>query len=252
MESDKKTNYNELDFEAFKNRALDSSLSKYEKIGFPDTYREGKESLIFDDLNNKLDLKRENISILDIGCGCSDLVHLLIENATKCSQQLILNDCEEMLKLVENNSNAVKIVGKFPDNFDSLEKHKGSLDVIITYSVLHIVTLKDNPFNFIDKALELLNSGGALFLGDIQNISKRNRFFQSEAGQIQHKEFMGSDTQIPPPQTGFPESYTRIDDAILLSIMARYRGLGFETYLLPQNKDLPFGNRREDLLIVRN
>jgi hypothetical protein len=43
----------------------------------------------------------------------------------------------------------------------------------------------------------------------------------------------------------------RIDDSIVLSILARYRNFGCETYLLPQKSGLPFANRREDILIIK-
>ena len=33
--------------------------------------------------------------------------------------------------------------------------------------------------------------------------------------------------------------------------MQRYRAAGYETYLLPQNKNLPMANRREDIIIER-
>ena len=45
---------NPFRFEDFKNLANDPSLSKYEKIGFPDSYRAGKEEAIFHDILSKL------------------------------------------------------------------------------------------------------------------------------------------------------------------------------------------------------
>ena len=70
----------ELNFDGFKERAKDDTLSKWEKIGFPDSYRKGNEREIFTDISNKLDLKQKGIKILDIGCGCSDLVEYFIDN----------------------------------------------------------------------------------------------------------------------------------------------------------------------------
>ena len=43
----------------------------------------------------------------------------------------------------------------------------------------------------------------------------------------------------------------KIDDSILVSLLLRARGQGFDAYLLPQRPTLPMANRREDLLIVR-
>ena len=44
----------------------------------------------------------------------------------------------------------------------------------------------------------------------------------------------------------------KIDDSLVFAILNRYRNAGFETYLLEQPTDLPMGNRREDILIVKN
>lgn len=247
-----KNQFDDITFESFKARAKDPSLSKYEKIGFPDAYRQGKEQNIFNDIYAKLKLDRSNIKILDIGCGCSDLVDLLIDNSAKHKQTLILNDSQEMLDLVESKNPIVKIPGKFPDNFESLRTYSGQIDVIILYSVLHYITIDMNPFNFIDKALELLAIGGRFLIGDVQNISKRNRFFESETGVEFHKQYSKNDGSPVPAPIKFPNYYEKIDDGFVMAIMQRYRNLGFETYLLPQSEDLPMANRREDILIVRN
>ena len=46
--------FKNLTFERFRELAQDDSLSKYEKIGFPDSYREGMEEKIFADIKGKL------------------------------------------------------------------------------------------------------------------------------------------------------------------------------------------------------
>ena len=45
------------------------------------------------------------------------------------------------------------------------------------------------------------------------------------------------------------DEHNKIDDAILLSLLARARGAGCDAYLVPQSSDLPMANRREDILI---
>src|SRR5262249_16034137 len=44
---------------------------------------------------------------------------------------------------------------------------------------------------------------------------------------------------------------SKIDDAVVLAVLARARAAGFDAYLLPQSPDLPMANRREDILITR-
>ena len=54
----------DISFDDFRGLASDESLSCYEKIGFPDSYRKGKEHLIFNDLKSKvsqLDEEHKNI-----------------------------------------------------------------------------------------------------------------------------------------------------------------------------------------------
>ena len=76
------TNYDRfknLTFEGFKKLALDPALSPYEKIGFPNTYRAGKEKQIFLDVTAKLkNLRQKNKVVIDIGSGCSELPLMLI------------------------------------------------------------------------------------------------------------------------------------------------------------------------------
>jgi 2-polyprenyl-3-methyl-5-hydroxy-6-metoxy-1,4-benzoquinol methylase len=246
-----KNPYARITFNEFKSRASDPCLSRYEKIGFPDDYRKNLEINIFNDLNNKLSLSRENIIIADIGCGCSDLASLLINNASKFSQTLIMIDSQEMLDLLPNKNCIKKINGKFPDCFKEIDVFNSKMDVIITYSVMQHIILDSNPFSFIDKALELLKPGGMLLLGDLPNNSKRNRFFMSDKGLKMHNEYCGKKLK-PLPLVNFPNTYETLDDGMIFGILMRYRGLGFETYLLPQPGDLPMHNRREDILIVKN
>ena len=59
----------DLTFNDFKERAKNQSLSKWEKIGFPDSYRKNTEKYIFEDIASKLHLKADSVHrILDIGC----------------------------------------------------------------------------------------------------------------------------------------------------------------------------------------
>lgn len=252
MSSNSSNNYEGITYESFKDRANDPSLSRYQKIGFPDAYREGKEINIFKDISSKLKLDRDGISILDIGCGCSELADHFIDNAEKYQQTLLLNDSAEMLALLPDKPSIIKVSGKFPDNFSEFQDYYGKLDVIVIYSVFHYVTIDTNPYNFIDRALELLDHGGLLLLGDLQNLTKRNRFFQSKTGIEFHHKFTGDANSLAPEATKFPDFYEKIDDGLIFGILQRYRNFGFETYLLPQAADLPMANRREDILILKN
>jgi len=244
--------HNPYRFEDFKHLATDSSLSKYEKIGFPDSYREGKEEAIFTDIINKLQIRNgQGQILLDIGPGCSDLPNMIHKYAISKGCKIVLVDSKEMLNALPNNQDTTKYVGQFPNEVSELlVSYQNSIDYIVTYSTLVCVFYDQCIFKFIDAAVLLLKPGGRLLIGDIPNISKRKRFFSSEAGKQFHKDFMKTDEE--PHVEHLQLEPGQIDDGVITGILHRYRGFGYDTYLLPQSNDLPFANRREDILIVRN
>lgn len=64
-----------------------------------------------------------------------------------------------------------------------------------------------------------------------------------------HQEFTGR-TDQPKIEFNILER-EKIDDAVVFSILQRYRNASFDTYLLMQDKKLPMANRREDILIKK-
>jgi len=239
-----------LDFAGFAMLASDESLSKYEKIGFPDSYRAGFETKIFADICAKLPrLNERGLTVLDIGPGCSDLPFMLIELCRTRGHRLCMVDSAEMLALLPDAPGVEKKAGLFPKCRDALVDLKGSVDVILSYSVLHYVFVDANVFDFVDVALELLAAGGEFLIGDIPNISKRRRFFSTEAGVAYHRKFTGTDT-LPAVERDVPLRGV-IDDAVIMGLVARARAGGADAYMVPQHPELPMANRREDILIRR-
>lgn len=250
-ENDRYSRFSKLTFDSFRKMAKDDSLSRYEKIGFPDEYRMHKETDIFRDLVSKLsNLSLEGKTVVDIGSGCSDLPGLLIQNAKTHRQKIVMIDSEEMLSHLENEVHVEKVAAYFPQCKDVLEKYSEKIDVIIIYSVVQYIFAEGNIWNFFDSALKLLAPGGQLLIGDIPNISKRKRFFSSEAGIKFHKDFLKTEEL---PKVGFNQiEEGQIDDAVVLSLIARARAQGFNAYIVPQPTLLPMANRREDILILRD
>lgn len=250
MKLPKQNRFADLKFEDFKNLAKDESLSKYEKIGFPDIYRKDYEDYIFQDILRKLDnLLNRNRIVLDIGPGCSELPQKLIELCKKNEHTLYLSDSKEMLDLLPNDDFINKIYGSFPNNSQKLKTLERQIDVIIVYSVLQYVFVEGNFFSFLDKSLELLSPGGQILLGDIPNISKRKRFFHSNSGRNFHRAFIGKDEELEISYNNIEKE--QIDDSVIMSIFLRARQQGFDAYIMPQHKTLPMENRREDILIIR-
>ncbi len=243
--------FNNIGFEDFRSMAKDAALSRYEKVGFPDTYRAGKEKLIFQDMESKLPaLQGDKSTIIDIGCGCSDIPRFLMERAEQKSQTLILIDSKEMLDQLSGESASVrKIAARYPDCPELFERYTGKTSAIIVYSVFQYIFAEADPFDFLDKSLTLLAPQGRMLIGDIPNVSMRKRFFESEAGLASHREFTGTNEKPPAELTRIKEG--SLDDSVVLSVLQRARLAGFHAYVVPQANDLPMANRREDILIVR-
>ena len=241
--------FQKLGFEDLRALARDPTLSEAEKMGFARGHREGFDDAIWASMLGLLPrLSGPGARVLDIGCGCGEIARKLIAQAEASGHRLTLIDHQEMLDLLPMSKAVTAVAGRFPDDMPpSVEE--GGFDVIIAYSVLPVVVVDANPFAFVDAALERLNPGGRLLIGDVPNFSKLRRFLSSSAGADYHRAYMRTDEapQVPP----FAPATDRIDDGLLLGLMLRARLAGFDAYLLPQPPELAFANRREDLLIER-
>jgi len=243
--------YRVKSYETFRERARNPTLSLNEKCGYPEVLRSGQSESIFADIASKLTtLMKSEIRILDIGAGCSDLTHYIIEMTGRHNQFLTVIDSPEMLRLLPNRGpHLTKIAGRFPGGIKSAEKILGSFDAILAYSVAHYVFLDASLFAFIDAAVQLLTKQGQLLLGDIPNAKMRKRFMASEEGKAYHKIHY---PRLPEPNVVFNTlSPGEIDDGVLLGLVARMRAAGFHAFVVPQAADLPMANRREDILIIR-
>ena len=243
------TRFSGLNFEGFRQLALEPGLSRHERVGFPDSYRAGKEADIFDDVQAKLaNLSRDGRTVLEVGPGCSALPVMLAELCERRGNQLMLVDSAEMLALLPDGAHIRKLPGAFPsalaNEFDTLA---GRVDVIVAYSVIQYVFTEGNLWGFIDRCMMLLADGGELLLGDIPNTTMRKRFFSSAAGEASHRDFTGRDEK---PSVAFNTLEAgQMDDSTVLAILMRARAQGFHAWVLPQAPALPMGNRREDILI---
>ncbi len=243
--------FSSLTFSDFKKMAVDPSLTCYEKIGFPNTYREGKEEHIFQDILTKLThLQDKNKLVLDIGAGCSQLPLKLIELCRLNQHQLCLIDSQEMLCQLPDETFITKIPAFYPTHCrEFIAEHKQRIDVILAYSVLQYAFVEANIFEFIDESLSMLADGGQLLLGDIPNSSKRKRFLSSPPGIQYHQQHHYP--QSVPQVEHLTLDTKQLDDGVLLGMLMRYRNAGYHAYLVPQAMDLPMANRREDLLIIK-
>jgi hypothetical protein len=240
-----------LTFDGFRELATADGLSRYQRIGFPDAYRDGSEAAIYRDVLAKLsNLERRGQTVFDIGCGCSDLPFLLTNTCERRGHRLVLGDSAEMLAHLPDEPFVRKAPGCFPrDSADLVREYAGQVDAALVYSVLQYAFVDLPLFDFVDACLTLLAPGGQLLIGDVPNVSKRKRFFASGTGIRHHQQFTGTN-EAPAVPFNVPEP-GKIDDAVVFSILGRARAAGFDAYVVPQAPDLPMANRREDILITR-
>jgi cyclopropane fatty-acyl-phospholipid synthase-like methyltransferase len=168
-----------LTYEAFRLLALDDALSANEKIGFPDSYRDGTEATIVEDVLGKLRaLGEERQRVLEIGPGCGELARRMIDVYRERRHDAVLVDSPEMLDQLPDEPWLTKLPGAFPD----AAAGRGDFDAVLAYSVLQHVHADGDVVRFFDAAVGALAPGGALLLGDVPNATKRARFFRSAAG----------------------------------------------------------------------
>lgn len=242
--------FTSLSYASFRELAQRTDLSPYERIGFPDAYREGYEDAIFRDILRKLPLlEQDNRTVLDIGPGCSGLPRMLIEHCQARGHKLVLVDSPEMLAHLPDSQGVVKVPGMFPTNSAEVLRQAGYVDVILSYSVLQYAFEDTSAWNFLDQALLLLARGGEMLIGDIPNVSKRKRFLASPSGREYHRAFTG-EAADPVVEWNVVEPGL-IDDSVVLALLARARAAGADAYVVPQAPGLPMANRREDILILK-
>ena len=237
-----------LTFDDFRMMAANPSLSRHEKVGFPDTYREGKEEAIFRDVQRKLaSLNDKERIVLEIGPGCSRLPVMLAELCRDRGSKLIFVDSAEMLMHLPNDPHIQKYAGRYPNIPDLAHEYPGRINTILAYSVVQYVFAEGNLWDFLDCSLALLSDHGEMLLADIPNVTMRKRFFASENGRRYHSEYTGNNE---PPEVHFNRLEPgQMDDSVVLGLLSRVRAQGFHAWVVPQAHDLPMSNRREDILI---
>ena len=155
-----------------------------------------------------------------------------------------------MLALLPDQEGVIKCKGMVPDEFDQfIEEKKGYYDVILLYSVIQYIFKDSDIWKFLDSTLKMLNKGGYLFLGDIPNLSMKKRFLSSDEGLKFHRSYYGNDSSPDLSTTNLDSN--QFDDEVVLKIIIRARSMGYHSWLVPQNNELTFSNRREDILIKK-
>jgi cyclopropane fatty-acyl-phospholipid synthase-like methyltransferase len=200
------------------------------------------------DISNKLSLCSGD-SLLEIGCGPGNLLLPLSYMVKSCAGI----DNSKSLERLRARGGDAKRIELYPGNFLEMDLPEIRFDKILIYSVIQLVDDMANAMNFVSRALTLLQSGGTLMLGDIPNSDKKKRWLNTKSGQdaaINWKQQVDAAGEHPMAHASPDTNLVTVDDHFVSQVMLFGRSLGYETYLIPQKSNLPFGNTREDIIFV--
>jgi FkbM family methyltransferase len=239
-----------LNFEKFRILASLKNLSRHLKSGFPDFYRESKVNSIFSDIKSKLkSLNFRGGVVLEIGPGCSSLPILLADHCRNFQKKLIYIDSEEVLKHLPSSLFIEKVNGYFPLMPSFLSNNNKKINTILIYSVIQYIYQDNHLDSFLKAVFGLLSDEGEILIGDIPNISMRNRFLATKEGKKFSKKY--SPSSKPKDNLDSINSPKVMDDNLVLNILTKARLNRLNAWIVPQNVNLPMANRREDILIKK-
>lgn len=211
--------------------------------------QQGAEKRIVLDLIHKLKPRPEDV-FLDIGCGLgANLIPFssMVSKAVGCDHPNVIKKFKEKASI-----HSIELyAGNFLD-LDFSEQYTR----ILSYSVLPFLPDEAVFYKFIEKALELLRPDGIMLLGDLVNADKKRRFIKSARGREFQKKWdaeISNESNFSGAEKALVDGVavaSLMNDEFLLHALGWIRARGFNAYLLDQPQNLPFGNTREDILIV--
>jgi len=236
-------------FETFGDLAA-SGLSDTEKAGRHGIQAADEKNIVAD-VAAKLDLRAYD-DLLEIGCGTGNLLIPLSFRVRKA----VGIDHPNMIAALEKRFPDPSVSGIAGDFLELGLDRKFSK--ILIYSVLHYLSDDAEVLAFLDRAVDLLEPGGRLLVGDLANDDRKRRFNESERGQRFNAEWRakmengepGADAARLFAQMAGDDKRVPITDALVLGILERYRERGYDAFVLPQPPGLPFCHTREDVLIA--
>lgn len=235
-------------YEYYKQRAAQESDPT--KIAGRYGFQREAERRIVLDVATKLDLAPSD-RLLDIGGGPGNLAIPLSFMVAK----VCVVDNPEALKMLRARVGLSSNIGTIEGDFDTAMIGE-EFDKILIYSVVQCLPDLDAIKNFLTKAMRHLVPGGRMLIGDLPNISHKQRFSRSKRAAAVERSWSARMKEEDRSDSGEGRQSevtirsTTIDDVSILELLKYLRSLGAESYLLPQPCGLPFGLTREDIVVI--
>jgi len=205
-----------------------------------------KYKYIYKDIFEKLLINKSD-NILDIGTGDGKIVNYL---SRKCKSATTIDSKEVINKTIRNN----KVIYLKGNIHEEGKKIKKKFDKILVYSVVQYFQNVKEVVTFINLCLKLLKDEGMILIGDIPNKDMDLRYQNTRNYQQQSRIFDKKRklyiTQLEKDFFSNNKVKTiQFSDKILIFLLKKFNTLNYETYILPQKKELPYSVKRVDLLI---
>jgi 2-polyprenyl-3-methyl-5-hydroxy-6-metoxy-1,4-benzoquinol methylase len=207
-----------------------------------------KYKFICEDIATKLEINKTD-DIFDIGTGDGKIIASLAQkskSATTIDSPEIINKIPQKKKIKYLKGNisyeAIKIKKKF--------------DKILVYSVIQYFYNLNEVNKFINLCLKLLKDKGYLLIGDIPNADMNIRYQNTKEFKRLSKIFDKKrklnysklDEKFHKMSIGKTVNFT---DKKLIFLLKKFNTKKFESYILPQKKELPYSVKRVDFLIKK-
>lgn len=186
-------------------------------------------------------------TLLDIGCGMgNNLLPLCdeVDRAVGIDHPNVI----DKLKRRDLPGNAELIGGDFMQV--SLDRR---FTKVMCYGVVPALPDEAALTALVMKVVDVTEPHGRALVSDFSNVDKKRRFLTSERGKAFQAEWQKLAAANPEDDV-FAEferfDTVTIEDAMVLRLVGAVRARGYHAYLVDQPQNLPFGNTREDLLII--
>jgi len=213
------------------------------------------EPFIIQDIIAKLELNSTD-HVLEIGCAMGTLLFPLSFVVNKMYGIDHPNIVGKLKEIPSQNQCEFHGGNWLTDTFDL----PSNINKIIIYSVLQYMRSFEELMVFTNKALNSIPSGGKILIGDIPNSDRRRFFNASPRGKQFHEAWEKTRHESKTDEEkrrdeifkdNKVEGLIDFNDDLIFEFMRTLRKEGHEVYLLPQPNHLPFGNTREDILIIK-